>query len=91
MDKKPLIGRITFVSGESEDFTDPERYLQTIREELPYQATTGFRCETLTDDPTVRKEVDDMLYDLFGEENPRSLEDYENEPSQGMTMGGMSQ
>ncbi len=87
--EKPVIGRISFASGEQEDFTAPERYLQTIREELPYQATTGFRCETLTDDSAVRKAVDDMLFDLYGEENPRPLEDYENTPRQGMTMGGM--
>ena len=63
------------------------RSLQAVREELPFQATTGFRCETLTDDPVVRKTVDDMLYDLCGEENPRTLEDY---GATGMTMGGMS-
>jgi len=91
LDNKPLIGRATFASGESEDFTDPERYLQTVREELPYQATTGFRCETLTNDPAVRKAVDDMLYDLYGEENPRSLEDHEKSSRKGMPMGGMSQ
>jgi len=85
----PVIGRVTFASGESEDFTAPEKYLQTIREELPYQATTGFRCETLTDDPAVRKAVDDMLFDLYGEENPRPIEDYENTPRQGMTIGGI--
>ena len=28
------------------------------------------------DDPAVRKAVDDMVYDLYGEENPRPLEDY---------------
>ncbi|MFQ9916312.1 MAG: hypothetical protein ACLRWQ_07880 [Flavonifractor plautii] len=27
---------------------------------------TGFRFETLTDDPAVRKAVDDMAYDLWG-------------------------
>ncbi len=89
MDNKPLIGRVTFASCESEDFTDPERYLQTIHEELPYQATIGFRCETLTDDPAVRKAVDDAIFNLYGEENLRPLEDYEDKPRQGMTMGGM--
>ena len=48
---------------------------------------TGFRYETLTDDPAVRKQADDILYDLYGEENPRPLEDYENAPQEGMTMG----
>ena len=27
--------------------------------------------------------------DMFGEENPRPLEDYENQPEQAMTLGGM--
>ena len=54
-----------------------------------YHATSGFHYETLTDDPQMRKAVDDILYDLYGEENPRPLEDYEQEPNQGMTFGGM--
>ena len=65
------VGRITYASGEEQTFTDTQKYLDTIREELPYQATTGFRYETLTDDPAVRKAVDDMLLDFAGEENPR--------------------
>ena len=86
LEAAPVIGRVTFASGEEMEFTDPEKYLQAIREELPYHATTGFRCETLTDAPEVRKAVDDMLCDLYGEENPRALTDY---GSTGMTMGGM--
>lgn len=65
------VGRITYASGEEQTFTDAQKYLDTIREELPYQATTGFRYETLTDDPAVRKAVDDILLDFAGEENPR--------------------
>ena len=87
LDKRPAVGRVTFASGECWNYTDPQKYLQTVREELPCHATTGFRCETLTDDPEVRKAVDDMLYDLYGEENPRPLADYD---STGMAMGDMS-
>ena len=86
LDEAPTVGRVTFASGERWNFTDPQRYLQTVREELPYQASTGFRCETLTDDPAIRKAVDDMICDLYGEENPRRIEDY---GGSGMTMGGM--
>ena len=82
--QKQVIGRITYAHDGPEEFTDPQKYLAAVREELPYHATTGFRCETLTDDPEVRKAVDDMLCDFYGEENPRPLEDYG-----GMTMGGM--
>ena len=70
------VGRVTFANGERMEFTDPQEYLRTIREELPMKDVTGFRFETLTDDPAVRKAVDDMVYDLYGEENPRPLEDY---------------
>ena len=87
LDESPAAGRVTFASGERWNYTDPGKYLQAVREELPLQAATGFRCETLTDDPEVRKAVDDMLCDLYGEENPRTLEDYGNT---GMTMGGIT-
>ena len=60
--------------------------MRTIREELPTKDGTGFLFETLTDAPAVRKAVDDMVYDLYGEENPRPLEDYVSR--QGPEMGG---
>lgn len=85
-----MAGRVTYASGEQMEYTDAEAYLQCIREELPNHAATGFRYETLACDPAVRKQVDDLLYDLYGEENPRSLEDYENTPQKGMTIGGLS-
>ena len=71
-----LVGRVTFASGEKQEFTDAGQYLQAIREELPYRDTTGFRFETLTDDPQVRKAVDDILLDFAGEENPRRACNY---------------
>lgn len=86
LDEAPAVGRVTFASGEKWSFTDPQKYLQTVREELPNHSTTGFRCETLTDDPMVRKALEDMLYDLYGEENPHTLADYGDTS---MTMGGM--
>ena len=87
--QKQLIGRVSFASGEQIEYTDPAEYLKTVKEELPYRDTSGFRFETLTSDPEVRKAVDDMIYGLYGEENPRPLEDYQEQPEQGMTMGGM--
>lgn len=71
-----LVGRVTYASGERQEFTDPQQYLQTIREELPYRNTTGFRHETLTDDPEMKKAVDDILLDFAGEENPRRACNY---------------
>ena len=74
--KETPVGRVTYASGEEQAFTDVRKYLDTIREELPYQATTGFRYETLTSDPTVRKAVDDLLLDFAGEENPKRACNY---------------
>ena len=85
-----VVGRVSFASGEQKEYTDAEAYLQCIREELPDRPVTGFRYETLTDDSAVRKQADDILYDLYGEENPRPLEDYQEQPDQGMTMGGVT-
>ena len=50
---------------------------------------TGFRYEVLTDDPVVRKQVDDIIFDFYGEEAPCRQEDHEPRPEQGMTFGGM--
>ena len=70
------VGKIAFASGEEEIFTDPQKYLDAVREELPFMTTTGFRYQTLTKDPRVRKAVDDILLDFAGEENSFKLEDY---------------
>ena len=86
---KSLVGRVTFVGDDAQEFTDAEAFLKCVREELPYFPTTGFRYEVLTDDPAVRKQVDDIFYDFFGEENPHQIEDYQNEPEQDMTFGGV--
>ena len=86
---KPLVGRVSYANGDAQEFTDAEAFLKCVREELPYRPTTGFRYEVLTDDPSVRKQVDDMILDFYGEENPRRLEEYQKTPDQGMTMGGI--
>ena len=83
------MGRVSFVSGEKLEFADMEAFLNCIREELPYRPMTGFHFEVLTDDPTVRKAVDDMIFDFYGEENPSQLEDHQKSPEQGMTIGGI--
>ena len=70
------IGRATFANGELREYHDAQAYLAAIRQELPYRNVTGFRYETLTDDPQVRKAVDDILLDFAGEENPRRACNY---------------
>ena len=87
--KNTLVGRATYISGDVQEFTDAEAYIQCIREELPYHATSGFRFETLTDDSTVCMAVDDIVYDFYGMENPHRLEDYETASELKMMMGGM--
>ena len=67
---------MTFVGDDDIFYDDADAFLDCIREELLYRDATGFHYEVLTDDPTVRKAADDILYDLFGEENPRELADY---------------
>ena len=84
--ERPLIGRVTFANGEAFEYTDSAEFLQVIREELPYHPTSGFRYKVLTDDPKIRKAADDILYDLYGGENPRTLEDYHQPPAMTMTM-----
>ena len=86
---KQLIGSVSFLSGETQQFTDARAYLDCIREELPHEATTGFRFRTITQDPAIRKAVDDIVFDLYGEENPCNEEDYNLTPSEEMQMGGM--
>ena len=86
---KQLIGSVSFLSGETQQFTDAKKYLDCIREELPHEATAGFRFRTITQDPAVRKAVDDIVFDLYGEENPCSEEDYNLAPSEEIQMDGM--
>ena len=86
---KPLVGCVTYANGGTQEFTSADEFLCCVQEELPYRPTTGFRYEVLTADPAVRKAVDDMAYDFYGEENPRPLENYQNSPKPGMTFGGM--
>ena len=87
--EKPVIGRVSFISGETQEFTDAREYLACIREELPYAATSGFRFRTITRDPAVRKAADDIVFDLYGEENPCTEEDYKLDLSEDIQMGGM--
>ena len=86
---KQLIGCVSFLSGETQQFTDATAYLDCIREELPHEATTGFRFRTITQEPAIRKAVDDIVFDFYGEENPCREEDYNLALSEEMQMGGM--
>ena len=84
-----IVGSVSFINGDAQQFTDATAYLDCIREELPYRATSGFSFRTVTQDPAIRKAVDDILYDFYGEENPCREEDYNLALSEEMQMGGM--
>ena len=84
-----IVGSVSFINGDAWQFTDAKEYLDCIREELPHEATTGFRFRTITQAPVVRKAVDDIVFDLYGEENPCNEEDYNLAPSEEIQMGGM--
>ena len=84
-----IVGSVSFINGDARQFTDSKEYLDCIREELPHEATTGFRFRTITQDPAIRKAVDDIVFDLYGEENPYREEDYNLALSEEMQMGGM--
>ena len=75
-----IVGRVSFINGDARQFTDATAYLGCIREELPHEATTGFRFRTITQDPAVRKAVDDMkqatIQITFEEEKLRALRRY---------------
>ena len=87
---QPTVGRLTFSNGEVMEFTDAKAYTERLKEELDCVGVTGFTFETLTDDPQVRKAVEDIICDQFGEENPRSLEEHQaTAPT--MQMGGRCQ
>ena len=54
-----IVGSVSFINGDAQQFTDAKEYLDCIREELPHEATTGFRFRTITQDPTIRKAVEE--------------------------------
>ncbi len=83
-----IVGSVSFINGDAQQFTDAKEYLDCIREELPHEATTGFRFRTITQAPAVPK-VDDIVFDFYGEENLCSEEDYNLAPSDEIQMGGM--
>ncbi len=84
-----IVGSVSFINGDAQQFTDAKEYLDCIREELPYRATSGFSFRTVTQDTAIRKAVDDIVFDLYGEENSCNEEDYNLAPSEKIQMGGM--
>ena len=85
-----IVGSVCFINGDAWQFTDATAYLDCIREELPHEATAGFRFRTITQDPAIRKAVDDIVsMTSMVKQNPCREEDYNLAPSVEMQMGGM--
>jgi len=72
-----IIGRATYANGERQIFTDPEEFIKTVREELPYRSTSGFAFEVTNADAATRKAIDDLVYNEYGEKNPHDLDYYQ--------------
>lgn len=78
-----LVGEISFYNGndvgEVIQYTSASDYLKDIEDEMEYRSTSGFQFQTFSKEPEIRKGVDDIIHNLYGEENPHDLDYYKNE------------
>lgn len=81
-EKAEIVGVVSYASGEYFEYTDKEAYLRCIQNEIEYAPTSGFRFETRSDDPELRKAVDDEVYNLYGMDNPHDLAYYQPKEEQ---------
>lgn len=70
-----IVGKISFYGsdgnvGEVVEYTSVESYLNAIKKELDYNPD-GFRHQTLTSNPEIKKSVDDLIYGAYGVDNPQ--------------------
>lgn len=79
---EPIVGVVTWANDDRQAFTDGAAYASLIKEEIDFRATSGFSYRTLTKDPQTRKSIDDILYNLHGEDNPHDIEYYRLLPLQ---------
>lgn len=77
-----ILGIVSWKSGEREAFTEAKTFIATVKEELDYRATSGFSFKVLTSDPNIRKSMDDLLYDMYGEKNENDIGYYKTSPLQ---------
>lgn len=78
--KNGVIGKLAYggMLGEDEvmKYTDKEKYLTAIKRELFYNPD-GFRAITISKDPELRKQVDDLYYGNCCADNPHPIEYYQ--------------
>lgn len=76
MEDDLIVGKITFYdSGEEMKYYSSESYLNALTNELDTHMG-GFKYETFLREPKILKEVDDLIYEAYGEKNPDSLNSY---------------
>lgn len=81
--QEQIVGRIKYLGfgggvAETMEFTDKEKYLEAIKKELYYNPD-GFRADTISKNPELRKSIDDLFYGEYGVDNPKTIEHYKKE------------
>lgn len=75
-----VIGKIAYYGFKGEivetiEYTDKVSYLDAIKKEMFYNPD-GFKYITLSQDPQLRKAADDVVYDVYGVDNPHTIQYY---------------
>lgn len=74
--KNEIVGTIHYKdNNETISFTNPENYLRALSDALDTQPG-NIKYETLTNNPETRQKVDNLIYGLYGLENPHPKEYY---------------
>ena len=74
------VGKISFYDYDGQiaevmEFISVQSYLNALKNEFNSNMG-GFKYETLIRTPELLKKVDDLIFDAYGEENPKSLDFY---------------
>ena len=77
MEQGKVAGLLIYPSNEVEVFTDPDVFLKRYAQEMDSCGPNGVSARLVSRDPALRKAVDDLIYDQFGEENPNGPEYYQ--------------
>lgn len=76
--EQEIIGTITYhYTDEEISFFDKDKYLNNIKEAFNEYGINGWKFNTITNNPQIRKAVADIEYGEYGEHNPHNLAWYE--------------
>lgn len=76
--EQEIIGTITYHDTDEEiSFFDKDKYLNNIKEAFNEYGINGWKFNTITNNPQIRKAVADIEYGEYGEYNPHDLAWYE--------------